>query len=326
MPNVKFRLEDLAADQKNSPVISGSSSKIHDLGFHIGKFLLRAPIMPASGCFGPELGRLISVDELGAVVTKTVFADRRAGNPPKRISETYAGMVNSVGIPSIGLDGFLKTLAPQYHSLPAPTIISIGGFSASDFSYLAGVLSEHTEAFELNVSCPNLEQVGHEIGSDPGLIHEVVQAVRRATDRALIVKLSPMVTSIAECAIAAQTAGADALCVSNSIPCLPIDPKSWQPILGNGVGGLSGPSIKPIILRLVRQAYNAVEIPIIGCGGIVELSDVLEYIAAGASAVQLGTINFSRPAAMVDIARQLEAWSEVNQILSHKDLLKRLVL
>lgn len=326
MPNLKFRLQDLVSDQNESTVISGTPKKIYDLGLNIGNLSLRVPIMPASGCFGPELGRLISVNELGAVITKTVFTEKRAGNLPNRISETYAGMVNSVGIPSTGLDEFLKVLAPQYHSLPAPTIISIGGFSASDFSHLAGVLSEHTDAFELNVSCPNLEQVGEEIGSDPGLIHEVVQAVRKVTDRALIVKLSPMVTSIAECALAAQEAGADALCVSNSVPCLPIDSKSWQPILGNGIGGLSGPSIKPIILRLVRQASNAVEIPIIGCGGIVELSDVLEYIAAGASAVQVGTINFSRPVAMVDLARQLKKWSEVNQIWSHQELVKRLAL
>jgi dihydroorotate dehydrogenase (NAD+) catalytic subunit len=296
-----------------------------NLGFKIGSLALRTPLMPASGCFGPELGKLIPIEEIGAVMTKTVFADQRAGNPPNRISEIYSGMVNSVGIPSIGLNGFLETLAPQYDSLPAPTIISIGGFAASHFAYLAEALSQHAEAFELNVSCPNLEQVEHEIGNDPELIHEVVLATRNITSKALIVKLSPMVTSISECALAAQEAGADAVCVSNSIPCMPIDSISFRPMLGNGVGGLSGPAIKPIILRLVRQVYETIRIPVIGCGGIAELTDVLEYIAAGASAVQIGTANFSRPFAMIEIARELDLWCIKNEIVSHDSLLRKLV-
>lgn len=313
--------------EANSEMISSKDNSLSSgrLSFNIGSLSLRTPLMPASGCFGPELGRLIPIEEIGAVVTKTIFAEKRSGNPSNRISEVYSGMVNSVGIPSIGLKGFLEILEPQYRLLPAPTIISIGGFSASDFSYLAEALSESADAFELNVSCPNLEQVGKEIGNDPDLIHQVVLATRNVSDRPLIVKLSPMVTSISECALAAEEAGADALCVSNSIPCLPIDSKSWRPMLGNGVGGLSGPAVKPIILRLVRQVYEAVSIPVIGCGGIVELSDVFEYMAAGASATQVGTSNFSRPLSMIEIARELDLWCTNNGIVSHEALLQRLL-
>lgn len=325
MSSLDMKLGTLYGEIEALSKVKGGGLSSRNLGFRIGNLVLQTPLMPASGCFGPELGNLIPSEEIGAVMTKTVFADQRAGNPPNRISEIYSGMVNSVGIPSIGLKGFLETLAPQYDSLPAPTIISIGGFEASHFSHLAEALNQHAEAFELNVSCPNLEQVEHEIGNDPALIHEVVLATRNATSKALIVKLSPMVTSITECALAAQEAGADAVCVSNSIPCLPIDSKSFRPMLGNGVGGLSGPAIKPIILRLVRQVYKAIRIPVIGCGGIAELTDVFEYMAAGASAVQIGTANFSRPFAMIEIARQLDLWCVENEIVSHESLLRKLV-
>ncbi len=296
------------------------------LAFNINNLLLRSPVMPASGCFGPQLGSIIPSEELGAVVTKTIFFEKRAGNPPDRISEIPYGVVNSVGIPSIGIDGYLETLAPLYRELPVPTIVSLGGFRASDFARLAEILSEEADAFELNVSCPNLEQVDEEIGSNPNLIYDVVKETRKVTNLALILKLSPMVTSIADCALAAQEAGADAVCVSNSIPCLPIKSKSLHPVLGNYTGGLSGPAIKPIVLRLVQKVSNAIDIPIIGCGGIMNLADVLEYLSVGASAVQVGTINFTRPAAMIEIVRQLKDWCDVENITSYHELRERVAL
>lgn len=277
-----------------------------DLSVTIGGVTFRNPVMPASGCFGPELGRMIPSEELGAAVTKTVFHDTRGGNTVHRLTEIDAGMVNSVGIPSRGPEGYLEHLHPLYEALHTPTIISVGGHRPHEYAPLVQQLASAGAAYELNVSCPNLDRDGTDIGSDPALVLEVVRAVRAVTDKPLIVKLPPMVASIAECAIAAQEGGADAVCVSNSIPSLPIDRSSRRPALGNVIGGLSGPAIRPIVTRLVWQASRAIEIPVIACGGIESADDALDYFSVGASAVQVGTASFARPYAMVAIARELQ--------------------
>ncbi|WEO78614.1 dihydroorotate dehydrogenase [Cryobacterium sp. SO2] len=276
-----------------------------DLSVRIGSLTLRSPVMPASGCFGPELGALIPVAELGATVTKTVFGSARGGNPVHRLTEIPAGMVNSVGIPSRGPAGYLAELHPRYAALDAPTIISVGGHRPGEYAPVVEALREIGSAYELNVSCPNLDRDGTDIGSDPAAIRAVVAAVRRVTDKPIIVKLPVLVASIADCARAAEEAGADAVCVANSIPAMPLDPITRRPILGNVIGGLSGPSIKPIVLRLVWLASRAVQIPVIACGGVESVDDALDYFSVGASAVQVGTAGFARPFAAVQIARGL---------------------
>jgi len=276
-----------------------------DLSVRIGALTLHTPVMPASGCFGPELGALIPVAELGATVTKTVFGSARGGNPVHRLTEIPAGMVNSVGIPSHGPAGYLATLHPRYAALDTPTIISVGGHRPGEYAPVVAALGEHGAAYELNVSCPNLDRDGTDIGSDPAAIREVVAAVRLVTDKPIIVKLPVLVASIAACARAAEEAGADAVCVANSIPAMPLDALTRRPILGNVIGGLSGPSIKPIVLRLVWLASRAVRIPVIACGGVGSVDDALDYFSVGASAVQVGTASFARPFAAVEIARGL---------------------
>lgn len=276
-----------------------------DLSMRIGTLTLRSPVMPASGCFGPELGALIPVAELGAAVTKTVFGSARGGNPVHRLTEVPAGMVNSVGIPSRGPAGYLAELHPRYAALGVPTIISVGGQRTTEYAPVVAALGEHGAAYELNVSCPNLDRNGTDIGSDPAAIREVVAAVRRVTDKPLIVKLPVLVASIADCARAAAEAGADAVCVANSIPAMPLDALTRRPSLGNVIGGLSGPAIKPIVLRLVWLAARAVQIPVIACGGVGSVEDALDYFSVGASAVQVGTASFARPFAAVEVHRGL---------------------
>ncbi|MBW1638693.1 dihydroorotate dehydrogenase [Microbacterium resistens] len=278
-----------------------------DLRVRIGSLVLSNPIMPASGCFGPELASLMPCHELGAAVTKTVFAEMRGGNGAHRLSETPAGMVNSVGIPSLGPRGYLEHLHPAYRALGTPVIVSVGGHRTSDYAPVVAELADAGDAYEINVSCPNLDADGRDIGSDPAAITEVITQTRQETDRPLIVKLPPMVPSIADCAAAAEAAGADAVCVSNSLPALPLDERTRRPILGNVVGGLTGPLIKPIVQRLVWQAARAVDVPVVACGGVMTADDALDYISLGARAVQVGTATFSRPTAMVDIVRELRS-------------------
>ncbi|WP_343448331.1 dihydroorotate dehydrogenase [Micromonospora oryzae] len=278
-----------------------------DLSVRIRGLALASPVMPASGCFGPELGRLLPMRELAAAVTKTVFLQARAGNPAHRLTEIPAGVVNSVGIPSRGPRGFLTHQYPDYQALPAPTIVSIGGHAPAEYEQVAEQLGGAGAGYELNVSCPNLDTDGRDIGSDPAALFETVARVRAVTDKPVIAKLPVMVASIAECARAAQEAGADAVCVANSVPSLPLEPGSVRPALGNRVGGLTGPHIRPIVLRLVWLAAKAVDVPVIACGGIATADHALEYLSVGASAVQVGTANFSRPTAMVDVVRGLRS-------------------
>ncbi|TFC51313.1 dihydroorotate dehydrogenase [Cryobacterium sp. TMT1-21] len=283
-----------------------ASAAAVDLSVRIGGLTLANPVMPASGCFGPSLGRLIPVTELGAVVTKTVFGTPRGGNPAHRLTEIRAGMVNSVGIPSRGAAGYLAQQHPHYQALGVPTIISVGGHRPGEYARVVRDLAGSGVAYELNVSCPNLDRHGADIGSDPDAIREVVRTTRLETDKPLIVKLPVLVSSIADCALAAEEAGADAVCVANSIPALPLERYTRAPALGNVIGGLSGPGIRPIVLRLVWLASRAVQIPVIACGGIETVDDALDYFSVGATAIQVGTASFGRPFAMVEIVRALQ--------------------
>jgi dihydroorotate dehydrogenase (NAD+) catalytic subunit len=281
-----------------------------DLRVRIGSLELPTPIMPASGCFGPELGRLVDLDRLGALVTKTIFHEPRAGNPAHRLGETAAGMLNSVGIPSIGVERFLVETLPRFTRWSPPTIVSIGGLSVEDYwrltERLVGV--PDIDALELNISCPNLEAGGHEIGADPRAVEAVVAGVRSRSSLPLIVKLTPNVTSIVETAKAAERAGADALSAVNALLGMSADARHRIAPLGTVTGGLTGPAIKPVAQRAVFQVVRVVGIPVIGVGGIATIADLIEYLLIGATAVQVGSATFTHPDTMLRLTDELEAW------------------
>lgn len=285
-------------------VLAGSPS----LTVNLGSMLLANPVMPASGCFGPELGELIPLDRLGALVTKTVFAGVRSGNPAHRLTETADGMLNAVGIPSPGKAGFVEHLLPGYLAPQVPLIISIGGLALDEYWTIVEELAEVPyAALEVNVSCPNLEHGGLEVGSDPQQVETVIQGVVQRSDRPVIAKLTPNVTRIDDIARAAEAGGAAALTVANTFVGMAVDLTRRRPVLGNITGGLSGPAIKPLTLRLVWQVSQAVSVPVIGCGGIATARDALEFMVAGATAVQVGTATFTRPDSMLRILDDLPA-------------------
>ncbi|MFJ4261996.1 dihydroorotate dehydrogenase [Paenarthrobacter nicotinovorans] len=278
-----------------------------DLTVSLGELALANPIMPASGCFGPELGPLLPLEKLGAVVTKTVFAVERAGNPAHRLTETTFGMLNSVGIPSPGSAGFRDGLLRKYQASGTHVIVSVGGLFTQEYYTIAEDLrNENVAAFEVNVSCPNLEHGGLPIGTSPERVAEVVHGIRQITDKPLFVKLTPTVSAIGEIAKAAEDAGASAVTVSNSFSGLAINIDKRVSVLGSGAGGYTGPAVKPLALKLVRDASHAINIPVIGCGGITTAEDVAEFMIAGATAVQVGTATFTRPTAMTEIISDLE--------------------
>lgn len=277
-----------------------------DLAVRLGGLELANPVMPASGCFGPELSGLLPVHELGAVVTKTLFADRRSGNPAHRLTEHTHSMLNSVGIPSPGTPAFTRDVLPRYRRFGVPVVVSVGGLTVDEYWQVVSELDGQAyDALEVNVSCPNLEHGGLTIGTDTALVEQVTAGVVARTDRPVLVKLTPNVTSIGDVARAAEYAGASAVTVCNTFSGLAVDVRSRRPVLGNGTGGLSGPAVKPLALRLVWQAAAAVDIPVVGCGGIASAADVAEYLIAGATAVQVGTATFTRPHAMSEIVREL---------------------
>jgi dihydroorotate dehydrogenase (NAD+) catalytic subunit len=277
-----------------------------DLEVELGDLQLLNPVMPASGCFGPELASLIPVARLGAVVTKTVFARPRSGNPASRLAETTGGMLNSVGIPSPSAATFIEELLPRYLALGPPVIVSVGGLAIRDYKEIALTLDNAPlSAIEVNVSCPNLEEGGLELGANPRAVERVVRDVVAASTRPVIAKLTPNVTAIADIAKASESGGACAVTVANTYVGLGIDHRTRSAVLGNRTGGLSGPAIKPLTLSKVWSTAHAVSIPVVGCGGICTAADVLEYLAAGASAVQIGTATFTRPQAMIEILDDL---------------------
>lgn len=274
-----------------------------DLRTRIGPLELANPVMPASGCFGPELGLIVDLERLGALVTKTVFAEPRSGNPAHRLDETYGGMLNSVGIPSDGAEAFVRDLLPRYLAWTPPTIVSIGGLTveeyfdaATRFSDVAGIA-----AFEINISCPNLEAGGLEIGAIPEIVERVVAGVVERSPVPVIAKLTPNVTSVAAIARAAETGGAVALSAVNALQGMAVDARTRRARIGATTAGLTGPAIKPVALRCVWQASRAVSIPVIGIGGIAGVDDAMEFMLAGASAVQVGSATFTRPDTMVRI-------------------------
>ena len=282
-----------------------------DLAVSIGKLELANPVMPASGTFAEGLEKVIELNRLGALVTKTITREQRAGNPTPRVAETTDGMLNSIGIPSKGVPYFIENTLPLYARHSAPLVVSISAPTAEGFASLAAEISrQDIAAIEANISCPNLEEDGQAFAMTPGSTETVVRKLRDATKLPLWVKLTPNTGDIAGVALAAESAGADALVVANTVLAMSIDVNTFRPSLGNIMGGLSGPAIKPLILRLVYQCARAVDIPVIGCGGIMNTEDAVEYLLAGARAIQVGTANFIHPTAMVTIIEGMAQFCE----------------
>lgn len=297
------------------------------LGIKIGKLKLKNPVMAASGTFGAEYGELIDMDRLGAIVTKTITLEGRAGNPPPRVAETPSGMLNSIGLENKGLDDFLKNKLPLFDKTKAAVIVSIAGGDEREFSRLAKALSapRRVDGLELNLSCPNLSRGNPEeryiIAQDEKAVYRIVKAARRATRLTVIAKLSPNVTDIGKMAKAAASAGADAVSLVNTFLGMAVDVRTRKPKLGNVTGGLSGPAIRPIALRMVWEAYRQADIPVIGMGGIMDWADAIEFIICGASAVQVGTANFVNPKAPAEIAAGIERYLAKNKIRDVKKLI-----
>ncbi|MHB1627836.1 MAG: dihydroorotate dehydrogenase [Bacilli bacterium] len=288
----------------------------------VGGLMLQNPVMPASGTFGEEMAQVIDFNALGALVTKSVTPLPRTGNRSPRVAETIAGMLNSVGIQGKGVTAFVRDTVPFYRAFHSPLVVSISADTADEFADLASSATvPGVAALEVNISCPNLEDDGRSYAMDPVQTRRVLEKVRAATRLPLWAKLTPNTGALTEVAQAAEAAGADALVVANTILAMAIDVETKKPKIGNVMGGLSGPAIKPIIVRMVYQTARAVHIPIIGCGGVASGNDALEYLLAGASAVQVGTYNFVQPTAMPTIIAEIKEYAERHGVSRIADLI-----
>jgi dihydroorotate dehydrogenase (NAD+) catalytic subunit len=281
-----------------------------DFRVQLGRLSLPNPILVASGTFGyaREMERLVDLSRLGGIVPKTVTRQPRAGNKPWRTVETPSGMLNSIGLDNDGIDAFIEHHLPYLSTVGSPIIVSVAGRTADEFVEMSAQVSDAAgaAAVELNISCPNVSG-GVDFGTSPLMCERLVADCRAACRLPIIAKLTPNVTSIAEIARAAEAGGADAISLINTCQGMAVDWRGRRPILGNVIGGLSGPAIKPIALRCVYQAAKAVKTPLMGIGGIATLDDVMEFLVAGASAVQLGTVNFYNPTVSMAVLDALPA-------------------
>lgn len=272
--------------------------------------LLKNPVLTASGTFGygTEYADFVDIQRLGAVVCKGTTLEPRVGNPQPRLAETPSGLLNSIGLQNVGVEALVKEKAPLWASWQVPVIVNIAGESIDDYARLAARLDgvAGVSGLEVNIGCPNVKSGGMEFGTDPRAAATVTAAVRKASALPVIVKLTPNVTSIIEIAEAVADAGADALCLINTLRGMAIDISSRKPSLGNTCGGLSGPAIKPVALHMVYQVAGRMNLPIVGCGGIMSAQDALEFIMAGASAVEVGTAQFVNPRALLDVLEGIE--------------------
>ena len=285
--------------------------------------LLANPVMTASGTFGIglEYVKVFDIQRLGAIVSKAVTLRPRRGNPQPRIAETAAGMINSIGLQNVGLKALLRDAAPTWATWRVPVIVNIAGESVDDYAELARRLDDGpgVSGLEVNISCPNVEE-GLVFGTDPRVAAEVTAAVRRQTTLPVIVKLTPNAADVVAVARAVVDAGADALTLINTFPAMAIDVEARRPALGWGSGGLSGPALKPIAVKMVYDVAGAVDVPIIGCGGIMCGRDAVEYLMAGASAVQVGTATFRNPRAPLDVLEGLEEFMQEHDVEDVREL------
>lgn len=285
---------------------------------------LKNPVLAASGTFayGVEFAPLLDLNALGGLVVKGLSREPMAGNPPPRVWEAEAGMMNSIGLQNIGVRAFVAEKLPVLRAFRTAVIANVFGYEIGDYVEVVRVLEDHEglAAYELNVSCPNTKHGGIFFSSDPRLLGEVVTAVKGVARRPVIVKLSPNVAAIAPLAKAAEAAGADAVSLVNTFVGLAIDIRTRKPRLGAGYGGLSGPAIKPVALRMVHEAARAVKIPVVGLGGIATGEDAAEFLIAGAAAVQVGTATFWDPRSPLRIARELDRFLKKEKIASVREL------
>jgi len=296
-----------------------------DLRVNIGGLRLANPVMTASGTFGygEEFAHLVNLHRLGAVVVKGISLLPRAGNPPPRVVETACGMLNAIGLENVGVQRFLTEKLPWLKKMKTRVVVNILADSVEEYGQLAAELSGHRgiDALEVNISCPNVKKGGVAFGTDPGMAAEVTAAVRSHTDLPVIVKLSPNVTDIALMARAIEDGGADAVSLINTLIGMAVDIRTRRPRLANIIGGLSGPAIKPVALRMVWQVANSVHIPVIGIGGIGSAEDAIEFLLAGASAIQVGTANFYDPSACETIIDGIVRYLDEQQELSVRDII-----
>ncbi|MBM3756450.1 MAG: dihydroorotate dehydrogenase [Acidobacteria bacterium] len=285
---------------------------------------LRNPVIAASGTFAYalEFAAILDLSQVGAIVTKGLSREPMDGNKPPRIWEAEAGMINAIGLQNIGVRAFVKDKLPGIRALRTPVFANVFGNAVEDFEEVVRMLEgeEGLAGYELNVSCPNTKHGGMFFSSDPALLAEVIRKVRAVAKRPVIVKLSPNVASIPPLAKAAEAAGADAISLVNTFVSLAVDARTRRPRVGNNYGGLSGPAIKPIALRMVHEAARAVRIPVIGLGGIATGEDAAEFLIAGATAVQIGTASFWDPRSVVRIARELDRFCRAEKIARAADL------
>jgi dihydroorotate dehydrogenase (NAD+) catalytic subunit len=301
-----------------------------DLSVRIGSLELRNPFLAASGCFGygVEYARAFDLTTLGAVVTKGLFLNEREGHPPPRIVETPAGMLNAIGLQGIGVHRFVAEKMPELRRLGATVIVNVCGTTIEEYCEVSRILSdtEGVAALELNISCPNIKEGGIQFGCSLTGTYDVVSAVRRVTPLPIIPKLTPNVTDVASFARAAEEGGADAVSLVNTFLAMAIDVETRRPKLSNVLGGLSGPAIRPIAVRMVWECHQAVKLPIIGMGGIASARDALEFIIAGATAVQVGTANFVAPFVWRDLVAGVDDYLDRHGIARIRDLVGRLEL
>lgn len=314
------RAADVGASNK---MVEHRSLSEPSLDVKLGSLSVQNPILTASGTFGygQEMAPFLDLAQLGGIVCKTVTRHPRAGNPPPRTCETTAGMLNAIGLQNVGIERFITEKMPFLRDFDVPLIVNIAGESVEDFAFLARALSDVAgiAALELNVSCPNVAH-GLDFATNPDLTEEVVSHVRTATHLPIFTKLSPNVTDITIIARAAERGGSHALSLVNTFVGMAIDTRTRKPRLSNVSGGLSGPAIKPLALRAVYRCAQAVKIPLIGIGGITTANDVVEFLLAGASAVQIGTANFVHPRASIDILQGLHGYMVEHEIGNIEEL------
>ncbi|MDY6834036.1 MAG: dihydroorotate dehydrogenase [Chloroflexota bacterium] len=281
---------------------------------HPKGLLIKNPIMTASGTFGygTECAEIVDVENLGAIVCKGTTLKPREGNPQPRLYETPSGLLNSIGLQNIGVEALIREKAAIWKNWNVPVIVNIAGESIDDYSKLAAILDgvPGIHALEVNISCPNINAGGMEFGKCTEAAAQVTASVKSSSGLPVIIKLTPIVTDIVEMATCVAEAGADCICLANTFPGMSIDVTTKSPFLGNVVGGLSGPAIKPIVLRLVYEVFDAVTIPIIGCGGIMSATDALEFIMAGATAIQVGTATFVEPSTCLKVLAGIQSFMQ----------------
>ena len=296
-----------------------------NLSVELGPLKLKNPVIAASGTFGygEEYAGIVPLKRLGGLISKGLSLEPRKGNPPPRLAETAAGMLNAIGLENVGVEAFVRQKMPFLRKAGCPVLVNIFGNTEEEYAKIAGRLSdvEGIAGIEVNISCPNLKARGSLFAADPKAVYQVISKTRQSTSAFLMAKLSPNVADIAKIAVAAEEAGADAISLINTLTGMAIDIKTRTPVLANITGGLSGPAIKPIGLRMVWQVAQAVRLPVVGIGGITIAEDALEYLIAGASAVQVGSAHFIDPKASLKVLEGIQLFMKKNSIDELKSLI-----